>query len=216
MRLIVGLGNPGQQYVWTPHNLGFHVVSRLVERTSQQPRHTGTRWPSLTNYIELFRRRNAFRHDYFTANSYVWRRVIDGEDVILAEPQTFMNLSGTAVLRLMREFSVTPKELVVILDDVALGWGTLRIRLKGSAGGHNGLRSILERVGTDEFVRVRIGVEPSFRVGDVAAYVLQPMTNAWRQTAAAVIDFAADAAVSVVREGPLLAMAKFNNKFIPI
>src|SRR3989442_5640854 len=142
MRLIVGLGNPGPQYTWTPHNLGFHVIDRIVERTSIADGSPRTAWPSLINYVAQLRRKQAIKPDDFVANSYIWRRRIGEEQVILAQPQTYMNSSGTAVLGLMRKFSAFSQDLIVVFDDVAINWGTVRIRLKGSAGGHNGMRSV--------------------------------------------------------------------------
>lgn len=216
MWLIVGLGNPGPQYTWTPHNLGFHVIDRIVEHSTQADETTVQKRRIWSNYVLKRRREAALKYDDFVANSYVWRRVIDNEEVVLARPQTFMNTSGVAVVGLMRRFSTALQKLIVVFDDVAIPWGVLRLRLKGSAGGHNGMRSVIERVGSDEFVRVRIGVKPDFAVGDLATYVLSPMPSAWRQAVPTVVDFAAEAAESVVGQGPVLAMTRYSNKTLPI
>ena len=196
--------------------MGFHVVDRMVERRSQVAQRTDPKWPSWSNYVAQRRRKAALKYDDFIANSYVWRRAIGNEEVVLAQPQTFMNASGAAVVALMKRFSTPANQLIVVFDDVAIAWGALRIRLKGSAGGHNGMRSVIERVGTDEFVRVRVGVEPDFAVGDLATYVLNPMPRPWQNAVVAVVDFAAQAIESVVDEGPVWAMTKYNNKSLPI
>ena len=124
MRLIVGLGNPGPEYTWTPHNLGFHVVDRLAERAGA-------------------------RVERPEAMAYIGRGKLAGHDVVLAKPQTYMNASGMAVAELVRRLDADPAEMIVVADDVALPWGMLRIRERGSSGGHNGLESILGALGTD-------------------------------------------------------------------
>ncbi|OLD62184.1 MAG: hypothetical protein AUI53_02510 [Acidobacteria bacterium 13_1_40CM_2_60_7] len=213
MWLIVGLGNPGPEYQWTPHNLGFQVILRLVARTTPLPEHAQTSWWNLSKYIAVKKSESAMRPSFFAEGANVWQRKIAGEDVVLAQPETFMNSSGVAVRGLLARFRLSAQNLIVILDDVALPWGMLRIRLKGSAGGHNGLRSVLEQVRTDQFVRLRIGVQPERTVGDLSAYVLHQMPMAMRQKAELITDYAAEAVEETVKNGPLWAMTKFNNKF---
>lgn len=189
MRLIVGLGNPGPEYAWTPHNLGFLVVDRLAERAGvrvQRPE----------------------------AKSFVGPAKIAGHAVMLAKPQTYMNASGMAVRELAERLDADPAEVIVVLDDVALPWGMLRIRERGSAGGHNGLASVAGALGTLEFVRVRLGIQPDHPVGDLADYVLRPMRKADLEIAAEMIEAAADAVEIILREGPAKAMAKYNRKAV--
>lgn len=191
MRLIVGLGNPGREYAHTPHNLGFAVVERLVEQAR-------------------IRTREQF------ARARVWRGRLDRTDVLLAQPQTYMNASGLAVGALLRAEALTPADLIVITDDVALPWGLLRIRERGSAGGHNGLESVLAALGTSEFLRVRLGIRPlAGDVADLADYVLTPMGSEERQRAAEMVAEAAEAVRVILREGPQRAMARFNRRATP-
>ncbi len=143
MRLIVGLGNPGLAYARTPHNLGFLAVDQLAERSG-------------------------IRVERPEAKSLVGLGSIAGCEIALAKPQTMMNLSGLAVRDLLQRYECGPADLVVLYDDVALPWGALRIRERGTAGGHNGLKSIIGSAGTLEFLRVRMGVQPDHPVGDLA------------------------------------------------
>jgi PTH1 family peptidyl-tRNA hydrolase len=187
MWLIVGLGNPGFEYAWTPHNLGFLVVDLLAERAG-------------------------VRVERPEAKSYIGKGRIAGQDVILAKPQTFMNLSGIAVRELVERYQVSPAEIVVVVDEVALPWGHLRIRERGSAGGHNGLKSIIGALGTDGFVRVRLGIQPEHPVGDLTAYVLHRMRKAELEAAAEMVEAAAGAVECTLAEGPRRAMNRFNRR----
>ncbi len=187
MRLIVGLGNPGMEYAWTPHNLGFMVVDRLAERA-------------------------AARVERPEARSYVGRAQLAGHDVLLAKPQTFMNASGPAVRDLLERFECDAAEMIVLVDEAALPWGTLRIRERGSAGGHNGLKSVIGALGSGDFIRVRIGIAPEHPVDDLAAYVLRPMRKADLEQAAEMIDLAADAVEVILAEGAGRAMSRFNRR----
>ncbi len=191
MRLIVGLGNPGPEYAWTPHNLGFLVVDELAERAGG---------------IRLSRPE---------AQSLVGRGHLAREEVILAKPQTFMNSSGLAVRELLRRFELEPSELIVASDDVALPWGVLRIRRRGSAGGHNGLKSVIGALGTGEFVRVRLGVQPEDPVGDLTAYVLRPMGKHELELASEMVAEAADAVEVILGQGVQEAMNRFNRRVPP-
>lgn len=191
MRLIVGLGNPDPEYEGTPHNLGFDVVERLASQARIRTRSQQGR-------------------------ARVWRGRLDQEEVVLAQPLTYMNLSGEAVSELLRAHGLTPADLVVILDDVALPFGQLRIRERGSAGGHRGLESVLAAVGTDEVARVRLGIQPlDAQVGDLADYVLNPMDDEQRRAAEKMVAEAAEAVRVILREGPSRAMTRFNRRPAP-
>ena len=190
MRLIVGLGNPGPEYAWTPHNLGFFVVDRLAEA-------------------------GGIRIERPEGKSYIGRGRLAGQEVVLAKPQTFMNVSGLAVRELLGRFECDPAELVVIYDDVALPWGMIRIRERGSAGGHNGLKSIIGALGSDQFIRIRLGVQPDHPVGDLAAYVLSPMRKTELELAAEMVEEASEAVQMILSEGTWRAMNRFNRRVPP-
>jgi peptidyl-tRNA hydrolase, PTH1 family len=190
MRLIVGLGNAGVQYAWTPHNLGFLAVDRIAERAG-------------------------IRVERPEAKSLVGLGRLAGQEVALAKPQTMMNLSGLAVRDLLGRLEIGPADLTVLYDDVALPWGMLRIRERGTAGGHNGLKSIIGAIGTFEFSRVRMGAQPEHPVGDLAEYVLRPMRKADLETAGEMIEQAAEAVELIVTQGAAPAMNRFNRRVSP-
>jgi PTH1 family peptidyl-tRNA hydrolase len=190
MRLIVGLGNPGAEYEWTPHNLGFLATDELA-------------------------RRAGIRMTRPEAKSYAGRGELAGQEVILAKPQTMMNLSGVAVRMLLDLYEIEPSQMIVISDEVALPWGMLRIRERGSAGGHNGLKSVMRAVGTDEFIRVRLGVGPEKVWGDLADYVLCPMGRTEREIAAQLVEDASNAVETILKEGVGKAMTQFNRRVSP-
>jgi PTH1 family peptidyl-tRNA hydrolase len=190
MRLIVGLGNPGPEYAWTPHNLGFLVVDRLAEVAGV--------------HVE--------RPE---AKSYVGRGQLAGQQILLAKPQTYVNVSGLAVRELLSRFECDRSALIVIYDDVALPWGLIRIRERGSAGGHNGLKSLIGALATDEFTRVRLGVQPGRPVGDLAAYVLRPMRKAELEIAGEMVEKATEAVEVILAEGTRRAMNRFNRREPP-
>jgi PTH1 family peptidyl-tRNA hydrolase len=185
--LIVGLGNPGRDYAHTPHNLGFEVIERLARAARVHKRER-------------------------RAQSRLWRARLDARSVLLAQPQTYMNLSGVAVSKLVRGEKLTPIELVVVFDDVDLPWGTIRIRERGSGGGHKGLESVIQELGTQEFVRVRLGIQPPGPVNDLAEYVLTPMGKAERVQAGEMVEQAAVAVRTILREGAKKAMNRFNRR----
>ncbi|MFZ0412207.1 MAG: aminoacyl-tRNA hydrolase [Candidatus Acidiferrales bacterium] len=189
MRLIVGLGNPGDEYTWTPHNAGFHGIDALA-------------------------RRAGIRVTRPEAKSYIGRGTIAGEEVVLAKPQTMMNLSGAAVRMLLERYEADAAATIVLSDDVALPWGMLRIRERGSAGGHNGLKSLIGAIGGD-FVRVRMGVGPEKVWGDLADYVLGPMGRAERETTSQMAEDAAEAVELILSEGVGKAMSKYNRRASP-
>jgi PTH1 family peptidyl-tRNA hydrolase len=190
MRLIVGLGNPGPEYEWTPHNLGFLAIDELA-------------------------RQSGIRVTRPEAKSQVGRGELAGQEVILAKPQTMMNLSGVAVRTLLEKYGCDPSQMIVISDDVALPWGMLRIRERGSAGGHNGLNSVIDAIGTNEFIRVRLGVGPEKVWGDLADYVLSPMGRAEREIATQLVDDASKAVETILKDGVSSAMTQFNRRVSP-
>jgi peptidyl-tRNA hydrolase, PTH1 family len=190
MRIIVGLGNPGREYAWTPHNLGFLVIDCLAERFG----------------IRVTRPE---------AQSYVGLGQIAGHDVALAKPQTYMNASGHAVSDLIERYGAKAPETIVISDEIAFPWGVIRIRERGSAGGHNGLKSVIGALGTDEFLRVRLGIQPEFPVRDLAAYDLAPMGKDVREVALKMVDTAADAIEVILAAGVSRAMSRFNRRETP-
>ena len=181
--LIVGLGNPGNQYELTPHNIGFHVVDRLAERLQA-------------------------RLSQRSSNALIGFGREGGNALILAKPQTYMNLSGTAVKPLLANRGLGADRLIVVYDDLDLPWTGLRIRLKGSAGTHNGMKSI---VGSD-FVRVRAGIQPPHPYGDAARFVLAKFRKADLADLAELLDYASDAILAIVSEGAEKAMTKFNRR----
>ena len=192
MKLIVGLGNPGIEYQFTPHNLGFLAVDRIAEDCGAQIANRRSR--ALTGKCS-----------------------IAGHEVLLAKPETYMNLSGVAVGALVAELGQdTPfdatKDLIVIYDELDLPWGTIRIRERGSAGGHNGVKSLIAALGTEEFLRIRLGIGPDFEVGDGAKYVLGQMKKAQLAIADEMLDQASAAVKVILQEGPAAAMNRFNRK----
>ena len=190
MRLIVGLGNPGPEYVWTPHNLGFLAVDQLAEKAR-------------------------IRVERPEAKAYIGRGTLAGQEVLLAKPQTMMNLSGLSVRDLVQRYDLDPAGLIVIFDEVDLPWGMLRIRERGVNSTHNGLNSIIGALGTDEFARVRLGVQPAHPVADRAAYVLHPMRKAELEAAAEMVAQAGEAVELILAEGVAKAMNRFNKRVPP-
>lgn len=186
MRLIVGLGNPGLEYADTPHNLGFRVIEELSTRAR-------------------------IRGQQDRGRAVVARGRLDGQEVLLAQPLTYMNLSGPAVDALLRSEGLTPADLIVILDDWALPWGMIRIRERGSAGGHNGLESVIAALGTEEFLRVRLGVQ-SEGEQDLADYVTRPIAAEYQKVAAGMTAEAAEAVRLILREGAGRAMTRYNRR----
>jgi len=187
VKLIVGLGNPGFKYHLTPHNLGFMAVDRLAEDCG----------------VEFSVREN----QALTAATE-----IAGEKVLLAKPQTYMNLSGMAVARLLEKNSLPPRDLLVLVDDVALPLGMLRIRGRGSAGMHNGLKSIIGALQADDFGRIRMGAEPGRERGDLSSYVLGPFRKADLKIVSEMLDRAGEAVRVILKEGIPAAMNRFNQR----
>ncbi len=190
MRLIVGLGNPGPEYQWTPHNLGFLAVDELANRSN----------------IRVVRPE---------AQALVGIGKVAGEEVILAKPQTYMNLSGNSVGQLMDKYELEPADLLVMFDERDLPWGMIRIGERGSPGTHNGAKSVTSAVGTQEFARLRLGCGPDHPVGDLAAYVLRPMKKSDLEVAAEMVASAGDAVEMLLTQGIAAAMNKFNRRVPP-
>ena len=188
MKLIVGLGNPGREYEATRHNLGFMLIDRLIERAG------GRR----------------LRDE---AGARVGELTLAGERVVIAKPQTFMNLSGSAVRPLLDRYGEgDPANLVVASDDIALPLGMIRVRARGSAGGQKGLKSIIDRLGTNEFARIRLGVGPDHPVENLASFVLSPIPRRERERLEQMLDRGADAAEVIITGGVDRAMALFNER----
>lgn len=186
MKVIVGLGNPGKQYRNTRHNVGFNVIDELAARGNV-----------------------TLRRSWFIP-ARLGRMRLEGEDVLLVQSQTFMNRSGQAVGPLLRRKGLKPSDLIVVLDDLELELGQLRVRKKGSAGGHKGLDSVIRALGTEDFARVRIGIGPRPAGEDLVDHVLAPFTAKEREAIDAAARRAADAVAAIVRDGIDRAMNDFN------
>jgi PTH1 family peptidyl-tRNA hydrolase len=185
VRLIVGLGNPGEKYRRTRHNVGFMVADALAAETGAP-------------------------HWYEEADALVAETSIEDQPILLVKPQTFMNRSGAAVAELIETHQATPADLFVILDDVALELGTLRMRERGGHGGHNGLRSIIECLDTEDFPRLRIGIGRGELQGDLADYVLAPFPQEDVLVVQEVVGAAAEAVEAALRDGTGAAMTRYN------
>lgn len=183
--LVVGLGNPGDRYERTRHNLGFMAVDMLAREEQTQVKREECR-------------------------SLIGRTVIGSEVVELAKSQTFMNLSGEAVSCLLKKPDRGVEKLIVISDDMALPFGRIRLRPKGSHGGQNGLRNIIERLGTQDFIRLRIGIMPEHPVGSMSDFVLQNFAKSEQGTVEEVLKTSVDAVRMVIADGIEAAMARFN------
>jgi PTH1 family peptidyl-tRNA hydrolase len=189
MFLVVGLGNPGRQYEANRHNVGFMVVEEI--------------------------RRSAGLPDFKEKFSGVWTRgEVAGQEVVLLEPMTFMNLSGDSVQPAMAFFKVRPEEVIVVHDELDLAWKDVRLKMSGGHAGHNGLRSIIGRLGTPDFLRVRVGIgrPPAGWRGDVADWVLQNFDSMEKAELPDVISRASDAVTRLLKEGPSAAMNTVNTK----
>jgi PTH1 family peptidyl-tRNA hydrolase len=184
---IVGLGNPGLRYENTPHNLGFLVLDRVAERNDIRIRNN--EGVTLTG-----------------------KGFIRGREVILAKPQTFMNRSGISVKAVMQNRKLTNRDLVLVYDDIDLPWTGLRIRKKGSSGGHNGVKSVISEIGTDWFARIRVGIHPGHEVEDTATYDLAPLERGLKEELDEVLTYSAEAVESIIADGAIQAMTKFNRR----
>ncbi|MGN0148932.1 MAG: aminoacyl-tRNA hydrolase [Clostridia bacterium] len=186
MYLIVGLGNPGKQYEMTRHNIGFHTIDYIAD----------------TNKVKINKLK--FKALYGEA-------VIGGEKVYIVKPQTYMNLSGDSVIEFANFYKIPPENIIVINDDISLDTGRIRVRAKGSAGGHNGLKSIIYQLKSDNFPRVKIGVgAPKHEEYDLADFVLGRFTKEEIPVMEEAILKASKAVEEIIRNGPQSAMNKYN------
>ncbi len=188
MKLIVGLGNPGIEYQFTPHNLGFLVVDRVASERGVEIRNRQCR--ALTARIQ-----------------------VGDEPVLLAKPETYMNLSGVSVRELVAEYEAKPEsDLIVVQDELDFPLGTLRIHTRRSSAGHNGIESIIGALGTQDFLRIRIGVAPERKVQDGEKYLLAPFRKAELAVVDGMLDLAGEAVKAILTEGAAAAMNRFNRK----
>jgi peptidyl-tRNA hydrolase, PTH1 family len=187
MRLIVGLGNPGPEYQWTPHNLGFLAVDELANR-------------------------GGVRVERPEAKALVGLGRLAGEEVILAKPQTFMNLSGISVRELLAKYRLGPQDLLAMWDEVQLPWGAIRIHADGSAGSHNGAGSLISSLGTPKFARLRLGCGPDHPLSGRKEYVLRAMKKPELEVAAEMIADAGEAVELMLTKGIEAAMSKYNRR----
>jgi PTH1 family peptidyl-tRNA hydrolase len=191
VKLIVGLGNPGIAYQFTPHNLGFLAIDRMANDCG----------------VEVRNRQ---------CHALTARTEISGQQVLLAKPETFMNLSGMAVRELVAKHEISPEaELIVIYDELDLPLGTIRIRQRGSSAGHNGMKSIIAALGTQEFLRIRLGISPERKIADGVKFVLTPFRKSQLKKVDEILDNAAEAVNVILKEGPAAAMNRFNRKAEP-
>ena len=188
MKLIVGLGNPGIEYQFTPHNIGFLAVDRIAEQCGVM----------VDN-----------RH----CKALTARARIGKAEILLAKPETFMNLTGLSVLELVRKHEVdVQRDLLLIYDELDLPLGTIRIRERGSSAGHNGMESVLGALGTEEVPRMRLGIAPDHPVKDGARYVLGQFRKSQLVAVDELLERAAEAVIVIVNEGISVAMNRFNRK----
>jgi PTH1 family peptidyl-tRNA hydrolase len=187
MWLIVGLGNPDPEYQWTPHTLGFLAVDELANR-------------------------GGIRVERAEGKALVGRGKLAGQVVLLAKPQTYMNLSGVSIRELLGKYELTPNDLLVLWDEVQLPWGIIRLAPDGSAGSHNGAKSVISSIGTQKFVRLRLGCGPDHPLDSRKEYVLRPMKKAELEVAAEEVAQAGDAVEMLLTNGIDPAMNKFNRR----
>ncbi|HKV91679.1 MAG TPA: aminoacyl-tRNA hydrolase [Candidatus Angelobacter sp.] len=188
MKLIVGLGNPGIEYQFTPHNIGFLAVDRIAEQCGVM----------VDN-----------RH----CKALTGRSRIGNEEILLAKPETYMNLSGMSVLELVRKYEVHPQQdVLVIYDELDLPLGMIRVRARGSSAGHNGMQSIINALQTEEIARIRIGVAPDDPRKGGAKYILAPFRKSMLEPLDEALELAAQAVTVIVNESITVAMNRFNKK----
>jgi peptidyl-tRNA hydrolase, PTH1 family len=187
MFLVAGLGNPGEEYALTPHNLGFLTVDWLAKQFA----------------IRVTRR---------DSKALIGLGEIDGRAVMLAKPQTFMNLSGASLASLMEKHQIEIQNLVVVYDELDLPWRALKIKPKGSAAGHNGMKSVIQSLKTSEIVRMRLGIHPGHPISNGAEFVLAPFKRSQMKELDEFVGYAADAVRSITAEGVEKAMTKFNRR----
>jgi len=186
MRLIVGLGNPGEEYAATYHNVGFRILGRIAGQHNVRIKERCG--PALVS----------------------GKVVLGGRPAVLVMPQTYMNKSGSALPPVFERFESVPGDLIVVYDDLALPLGKLRVRQKGSAGGHNGIKSIISTLGSDEFLRVRVGIQPDREMGDVRDFVLSRVAKADCSLLDQTEEIAVKAIETLIADGLEKAMAEYN------
>ena len=188
MKLVVGLGNPGIEYQFTPHNLGFLTLDRVAERCK----------------VEVASRR---------CQAATAKVKLAGQEVLLAKPETFMNLSGLSVRKLVEDLGVdVANDLIVVYDELDLPSGVVRIKYRGGTAGHNGLESVIGSLATDEFARVRLGIQPDHPVRDGAKYVLAQFKKSQLQAVDEQVERGADAVEAILKDGLAAAMNRFNQR----
>jgi len=189
VKLIVGLGNPGIEYQFTPHNMGFLAIDRIAEQCGVKV---------------------ANRH----CKAVTARAIVEGQPVLLAKPETYMNLSGESVRELLERYEVDPAlDMIVLYDELALPFGTIRVRERGSAGGHNGMKSIIAALGgSQEFLRIRLGIAPEHKVTNGRDYVLSPIRKAQLPLADEALEASSEAVRMILTLGASAAMSRFNQK----
>ena len=189
MKLIVGLGNPGIEYQFTPHNMGFLAIDRIAEQCGVKVNN---------------------RH----CKALTARTVLEGHSVLLVKPETYMNNSGESVGELVDRYEVDPAvDLMVMYDDLALPFGSIRVRERGSAGGHNGMKSIIACLGgSQEFLRIRLGIAPEHKLASGKDYVLSQMRKAQLPAAGEALDMCSEAVRIILTQGASAAMNRFNQK----
>jgi PTH1 family peptidyl-tRNA hydrolase len=191
VKLIVGLGNPGVEYQFTPHNLGFLAIDRIANECGVEVRN---------------------RH----CRALTAKAVIGSETVLLAKPETFMNLSGISVRELVSKHEVRVEEdLIVIQDELDFPLGTIRLQRRRSSAGHNGIESIISALGTQDFLRIRMGVAPDRKIEDGMSYLLAPFRKAQLKVVDEMLEVAADAVKAILTDGAAAAMNRFNRKVDP-
>lgn len=185
MYLIVGLGNPESDYSKTRHNMGFNVINKISEKYK----------------IEVSKKK---------FDSLIGDGLIEGEKVILLKPQTYMNLSGKAIAQVVNFYKISLENIIVIYDDIDVEKGLIRIRKKGSSGSHNGMKSVVEELGTEEFARVRVGIGKPKYDNDMINYVIGAMSEEDAEILDKGTDKAKDAIIDILKNGIDVAMNKFN------
>jgi PTH1 family peptidyl-tRNA hydrolase len=188
VKLVVGLGNPGIEYQFTPHNLGFLTIDRIAQRCG----------------VDVASRR---------CQAATAKVRVAGHEVLLAKPETYMNLSGLSVRKLVDDLEINPADgLIVVYDELDLPFATVRLKQRGGTAGHNGIESLIGSLGTDEFVRVRLGIEPDHPVRDGAKYVLAQFKKSQLEAVDDLIERGADAVEAILKNGLAAAMNRFNQR----
>ena len=193
MNIIIGLGNPGKKYDKTRHNMGFLVIDHLAERWSK------FKSPESIDFKEKKR-----------LNALVEETTYQNEKIIVAKPTTFMNNSGLAVEKIKSYFKANTDELIVVHDDKDLSFGKIRIKKQGSDGGHNGIKSIIQELGTKNFTRVKIGIEQTNRKKETTDFVLDKFSKKEEKELPTILDWAAEAIEAVITNGADQAANRFN------